>query len=83
MSRQTEMDWILAGLKGPSPTAFVLAGPAGVGKTRLASEAGSAAAGLGFATAQAVASRAVAAIPFGPFAPFLTTRPAVSRDQET
>jgi DNA-binding CsgD family transcriptional regulator len=71
MSRQAEMDWILAGLKRPGPTAFVLAGPAGVGKTRLASEAASAAAGLGFATAQAVASRAVAAIPFGPFAPFL------------
>lgn len=71
ISRDAEMDWILAKLKGPNPAAFVLAGAAGVGKTRLASEAARSAAGLGFATAQAVASRAAAAIPFGPFAPFL------------
>ena len=71
MSRDVEMGEILAKLKGPKPAAFVLAGAAGVGKTRLASEAARSAAGLGFATAQAVASRAAAAIPFGPFAPFL------------
>jgi DNA-binding CsgD family transcriptional regulator len=71
ISRDAEMDWILAKLKGPNPAAFVLAGAAGVGKTRLASEAAKSAAGLGFDTAQAVASRAAAAIPFGPFAPFL------------
>jgi AAA ATPase domain len=71
MSRDTEMDWILARLKRPEPVAFVLAGEPGVGKTRLASEAARSAAGLGFTTAQAVASRAAAAIPFGPFAPFL------------
>ena len=53
------------------PAAFVLAGAAGVGKTRLASEAAKSAARLGFSTAQAVASRAAASIPFGPFAPFL------------
>lgn len=71
MSRDTEMGWILAKLKRPEPAAFVLAGAPGVGKTRLASEAAKSAAGLGFTTAQAVASRAAAAIPFGPFAPFL------------
>src|SRR5690348_4201064 len=71
MSRDTEMDWILAKLKRPEPAAFVLAGAPGVGKTRLAAEAAKSAAGLGFTTAQAVASRAAAAIPFGPFAPFL------------
>jgi DNA-binding CsgD family transcriptional regulator len=71
MSRDAEMDWILARLNGPDPAAFVLAGAAGVGKTRLASEAARSATRLGFATAQAVASRAVASIPFGPFAPFL------------
>jgi DNA-binding CsgD family transcriptional regulator len=71
MSRDAEMDWILARLNGPKPAAFVLAGAAGVGKTRLASEAARSAAQLGFTTAQAVASRAVASIPFGPFAPFL------------
>jgi len=71
MSRDAEMGWILAKLKRPEPAAFVLAGAPGVGKTRLASEAAKSAAGLGFITAQAVASRAAAAIPFGPFAPFL------------
>jgi DNA-binding CsgD family transcriptional regulator len=71
MSRDAEMSWILAKLKRPEPAAFVLAGAPGVGKTRLASEAAKSAAGLGFITAQAVASRAAAAIPFGPFAPFL------------
>ena len=65
------MDWILARLKRPKPAAFVLAGAAGVGKTRLASEAARSAAGMGFVTAQAVASRAAASIPFGPFAPLL------------
>ena len=71
VSRDAELDWILARLNGPHPAAFVLAGAAGVGKTRLASEAARSAARLGFTTAQAVASRAVASIPFGPFAPFL------------
>lgn len=69
--REAEINRILAKLKGPTPAAFVLAGEAGVGKTRLASEAAKSAAQLGFLTAQAVASRAAAAIPFGPFAPFL------------
>jgi len=71
MSRQAEMDRILARLDGPKPAAFVLAGAAGVGKSRLAFEAAKSAVSLGFTTAEAVASRAAAAIPFGPFAPFL------------
>jgi DNA-binding CsgD family transcriptional regulator/tetratricopeptide (TPR) repeat protein len=72
VSREAELARILAQLKGPEPVAFVLAGEAGVGKTRLAAEAARAAASdLGFATARAVASRSAAAIPFGPFARFL------------
>jgi len=71
MSRKAEMDRIMTRLKGPKPAAFVLAGAAGVGKSRLAAEAAKSAAGMGFATAEAVASRATASIPFGPFAPFL------------
>jgi DNA-binding CsgD family transcriptional regulator/tetratricopeptide (TPR) repeat protein len=71
MCREAELDRIFAGLKGPAPVAFVLAGAAGVGKTRLAVEAARRAAGLGFATARAVASPAGASIPFGPFAGFL------------
>jgi DNA-binding NarL/FixJ family response regulator len=71
ISRAAELGRILAKLQGPVPVAFVLAGAVGVGKTRLAAEAASAAAALGFATAQAVASRAASTIPFGPFAGFL------------
>jgi DNA-binding CsgD family transcriptional regulator len=71
LGREAEMGRILARLRGREPAAFVLAGPAGVGKTRLAAEVARASAGLGFATAQVVGSRAAAAIPFGPFARFL------------
>jgi hypothetical protein len=52
----------------------VLAGAAGVGKSRLASEVSIAAGRLGFATAKVVTSRAVASIPFGSFAPLLRSR---------
>ncbi len=78
--RATEMERILAQLNGPEPVAFVLAGAAGVGKTRLASEAARSAAGLGFATAVAMGSRALASIPFGPFAPLLPGARETPRD---
>jgi len=57
VSRDAEMDWILAHLRRPDPAAFVLAGAAGVGKTRLAAEAAKSAAALGFTTAQAAGSQ--------------------------
>ncbi len=65
------MDRILTGLSEPRPAAFVLAGAAGVGKTRLAATAATTAATLGFSVAKVVATRAATPIPFGPFAPFL------------
>ena len=71
MSREAEMDRILTGLSEPRPAAFVLAGAAGVGKTRLAGTAAQSAATLGFSVAKVVATRAVTPIPFGPFAPLL------------
>jgi DNA-binding CsgD family transcriptional regulator len=80
VGREVELDRIVAELDGPAPVAFVLAGAAGVGKTRLASEASRTAAGLGFTTAQAVASRAAASIPFGPFAPLLPVNDPVPGD---
>ena len=80
MSREAELGRILAKLKRSEPAAFVLAGQAGVGKTRLASEAARSAAELGFATARAVASRSAALIPFGPFARFLPETGASSGD---
>ena len=69
--REAELDSILAALEGSVPAAFVLAGPAGVGKTRLASEVVKLAETRGFAVAHASGSRSTAPIPFGPFAPFL------------
>ena len=71
MSREAEMDRILTGLSDARPAAFVLAGAAGVGKTRLAATTAEAAAALGFSVAKVVATRAATPIPFGPFAPFL------------
>jgi DNA-binding CsgD family transcriptional regulator len=71
MCREAELGRIVERLEEPEPAAFVLAGPAGVGKSRLAAEAAKVAAGLGFETARVVASQATASIPFGPFAPFL------------
>ncbi len=50
---------------------LVLAGPAGVGKTRLASEALAAADTAGAPTARVVASRAASTIPLGALAPLL------------
>ena len=71
VGRGTELSRIVSGVTDPGPRAFVLAGPAGVGKSRLAAEAASAAARLGFATGHVIATRSAASIPFGPFAAFL------------
>lgn len=80
MSREAEVDRILAGLRQPRPAAFVLTGAAGVGKTRLAAAAAQSAAKLGFSVAQAVATRASTPIPFGPFAPFLPSAGQSAQD---
>ena len=71
MSRDEEMGRIILGLQSPEPAAFVLAGPEGVGKTRLAAEIARSAPKLGFVAVRAGASRTASAIPFGPFARFL------------
>jgi DNA-binding CsgD family transcriptional regulator len=71
VGRGLELDRIVSGVAGPEPKAFVLAGAAGVGKSRLAAEAARAAAQLGHATAHVIATRSAASIPFGPFAAFL------------
>ncbi|MCA1846135.1 MAG: ATP-binding protein, partial [Actinobacteria bacterium] len=48
--------------------AIVIAGPAGVGKTRLAAECLEVAASRGFVPLRVGATRAAANLPFGPFA---------------
>jgi DNA-binding CsgD family transcriptional regulator len=80
VGRALELDRIVAALRGPLPVAFVLAGEAGVGKTRLAAEAANAAAGLGYRTAHVACTRAAAAIPFGPFAPLLPVSDVAPED---
>lgn len=56
-----------------SGTSVLLAGPAGTGKTRLATELLDRARGHGFATIHITATRAAAEIPFGAFAGTLFT----------
>ena len=80
VSRDTELDRIRTRLARPEPAAFVLAGASGLGKTRLVGEAAGVAAGLGFTTVRVVATRAAAAIPFGPFATFLPADDQPSTD---
>ena len=81
MCREAEMDRILAGLRGSTSVSFVLAGPAGVGKTRIANEASRFATSLRFDVVQVVGSRAIASIPFGPFAPFLPVSGPTPQDR--
>jgi DNA-binding NarL/FixJ family response regulator len=77
-------DWPLVGranelralrdlLLGPDRRGVVLAGPPGVGKTRLGHEAVDLAERAGMATAEVSASRSAAQLPFGAFAPLLPT----------
>lgn len=80
IGRERELDDILAKLAKPELNAsFVITGPAGVGKTRFASELADAAEGLGLTVARVFASTAAATIPFAAFAPVL---PPIEPDPE-
>lgn len=71
VGRATELELFADRLREPEPPSIVLAGPPGVGKTRLAAEAAGLAAALGYTTEHVMATRAAASIPLGPFAPLL------------
>jgi DNA-binding CsgD family transcriptional regulator len=71
VGRMDELEHVLSTLGGPDPAAFLIAGSAGVGKTRLAAEVRDALERQGYATAHVVATKAASAIPFGAFAPLL------------
>lgn len=71
IGRADELDRIMAALGGVAPASFVLAGPAGVGKTRLAAEVAKAAGSLDYNTAHVASTMSAASFPFGPFAPLL------------
>src|SRR5437870_898861 len=70
LGRETELAYLTEALAG-GQAGVVLAGAAGVGKTRLAREALARAEGQGATTTWVVASRAHASIPFGSFAHLL------------
>jgi ATP/maltotriose-dependent transcriptional regulator MalT len=69
--RTEELDELRRWLLGDDGTGVVLAGEAGVGKTRLAREVLAAAADAGFATEWVVATEAAATVPLAAFAELL------------
>ncbi|MCU1396633.1 MAG: transcriptional regulator, LuxR family [Ilumatobacteraceae bacterium] len=71
IGRERELGLIAEVLGRPDSSGVVLVGPAGVGKTRLATEAMRLGDKSGFGTARVVASRAASTIPFGALAPLL------------
>lgn len=80
MGRDEELSLIEERLNAESSRAIVVAGPAGVGKTRLASELLARAEDSGWTIRRVVASRSAATVPFGAFAPLL---PDLDRGGET
>jgi len=72
VGRDDELKFIVDALMGKSAGGVVLAGPPGVGKTRLAIEAAEQARSNGFATFWVAATATTAEIPFGAMAPLLT-----------
>ena len=71
VGRTGELRLLIGLLSEPGAKGLVLAGPAGVGKTRLAVECLRQAERMGLATAEVCASRAAAGLPFGAVAPLL------------
>jgi DNA-binding CsgD family transcriptional regulator len=71
VGRAGEVALVASFLMAEVAGSVVLAGPAGVGKTRLAAEALSAVDRAGFATVRIVATPTMAELPFGALAPFL------------
>ena len=71
VGREAELRVVAEALADGSAGGVVIAGPAGVGKTRLAEEASEVAAGRGSAVAWVRATRSAASIPLGAFAPLL------------
>ena len=80
VGRVAELTRVTAAMDGESG-GVLFAGPAGVGKTRLAFECLGVGAGRGYRTAHVRANRSSATIPYGAFAALLP--PATSRESET
>ena len=80
VGREDELELIEERLSNGTNAVLVIAGAAGVGKTRLATEALELAAAHGKETARVVASRSAASVPFGAVSPLL---PDLDRTSET
>lgn len=76
VGRERELARVADAIGRPDAAGLLLAGPAGVGKTRLASECAAIAERVGFRCARVLATRAAADVPLGALAPLL---PADSR----
>jgi ATP/maltotriose-dependent transcriptional regulator MalT len=76
VGRERELARVAAALGRPDAAGLLLAGPAGVGKTRLATECATIADRVGFRCARVLATRAAANVPLGALSPLL---PADSR----
>jgi hypothetical protein len=71
VGRERELHRLVTGIMHDDRAAYVVAGPAGVGKTRLVAEVARAATAQGRASLHVVATMAARSIPFGAFAPLL------------
>jgi DNA-binding NarL/FixJ family response regulator/DNA-binding transcriptional ArsR family regulator len=81
VGREQELTAVHAAMDDATVSGVMLAGTAGVGKTRLAREALTRARAQGLATRWAVATQAASAIPFGAFAQLLPDRSGTAPDQ--
>lgn len=80
VGRDEELSLIEERLSAETPRSVVIAGPAGVGKTRLATELLARAEAAGWTARRVVASRSAASVPFGALAPLL---PDLDRGSDT
>src|SRR4029453_16755037 len=76
VGRERELALVGEALGRSRSSGIVIAGPAGVGKTRLAEELIGLAESSGFAVVWVLATRAARAVPFGAFASVLPSWPA-------
>jgi DNA-binding NarL/FixJ family response regulator len=72
VGRDDDLDRLTHALQREGEAAVVVAGPAGVGKSRFALEGANLAESLGYSVGVIVASQAASAIPLGAFAPLLS-----------
>lgn len=76
--RAEELDLVIKALTDTNPSAgVVIAGPAGVGKTRLAREAAAVAARKGLLVRSVMGTNAARSIPLGVFSQWVPRQPAI------